>query len=112
MHSLMPLFLSLSDIEEREKNNSARNGSPRTGAPAVALQPSTTLASTTTATATSVPSVTSAELVRNTAVASAPRPKASSPWKLFPTDDGEDFYYFNEASGESIWELPASEVEA
>lgn len=44
-------------------------------------------------------------------VLNAPKPKPTSVWKLYPTDDGEDYYYFNEQTGESIWELPESDVQ-
>jgi hypothetical protein len=43
-------------------------------------------------------------------LAAAPRPKPSSKWKLFATEDGEDYYYFNEDTGDSLWELPAGEA--
>jgi len=54
-------------------------------------------------------------IVRNNSsqmIAGAPRPKAGSPWKLFPTEDGCDYYYFNEVTGDSMWELDSTEVES
>lgn len=39
-------------------------------------------------------------------LALAPKPRPGSPWKLYATDDGDDYYYFNEETGESVWELP------
>jgi len=44
-------------------------------------------------------------------ITGAPRPKAGSPWKLFPTEDGGDYYYFNEITGDSVWELDVTEVD-
>ena len=41
----------------------------------------------------------------------APKPKPTSVWKLYHTDDGEDYYYFNDQTGDSIWELPESEIQ-
>jgi len=40
----------------------------------------------------------------------APKPKQGSIWQLFATEDGEDYYYFNSQTNESIWELPASDL--
>lgn len=52
----------------------------------------------------------SAATSTSSVVQAAPKPKPTSVWKLYPTDDGEDYYYFNDQTGESIWELPESEI--